>query len=162
MGTYRDLIPAELRRQRLDEAALDQELLSRGIGFVTDDPGRYVLLSLSRIPAYFVFWPTADSELLSNLSRLTSFTLFLPFMLYGLIRSIYLGRGLGYLQSPAALLVLVAALYTAIHLLSWALIRYRLPVDAVMVIFAGSAVVDIGERLRAGSLFGRKAAVQQG
>jgi hypothetical protein len=58
--------------------------------------------------------------------------------------------------------VLVAALYTAIHLLSWALIRYRLPVDAVMVIFAGSAVVDIGERLRAGSLFGRKAAVQQG
>jgi hypothetical protein len=56
--------------------------------------------------------------------------------------------------------VLVAALYTAIHLLSWALIRYRLPVDAVMVIFAGSAVVDIGERLRAGSLFGRKAAVQ--
>ena len=162
MGTYRDLIPAELRRQRLDEAALDQELLSRGIGFVTDDPGRYVLLSLSRIPAYFVFWPTADSELLSNLSRLTSFTLFLPFMLYGLIRSIYLGRGLGYLQSLAALLVLVAALYTAIHLLSWALIRYRLPVDAVMVIFAGSAVVDIGERLSAGSLFSRKLAAHQG
>lgn len=162
MGTYRDLIPAELRRQRLDEAALDQELLGRGLSFVTDDPGRYILLSLSRIPAYFVFWPTADSELLSNVARLTSFTLFLPFMLYGLVRSLYRGRGLAYLQSPAALLLLFATLYTAIHLLSWALIRYRLPVDAVMVVFAGSAMVDIGERLRLGSLFGRKVAAHQG
>ena len=28
------------------------------------------------------------------------------------------------------------ATYTAIHLLSWALIRYRLPVDAIALVFA--------------------------
>ncbi|MFZ0547951.1 MAG: glycosyltransferase family 39 protein [Candidatus Promineifilaceae bacterium] len=162
MGTYRDLIPAELRRQRLDEAALDQELLRRGIGFVTDDPVRYILLSISRIPAYFVFWPSADSGLLSNLSRLGSFTLFLPFMLYGLILSLYRVRGIRYLQSPEALLLLFALLYTAIHLLTWALIRYRLPVDAVMIVFAGSAVVDLWERFHLSARFAPKTAVQQG
>jgi 4-amino-4-deoxy-L-arabinose transferase-like glycosyltransferase len=147
MGTYRDLIPVEVRRLRLDEAALDQALLGRGIQFVLEDPGRYILLSLSRIPAYFVFWPSADSDTLSNVARLSSFTLFLPFMLYGLIRFFKQERGLAFLHNPAALLVLFALLYTAIHLLSWALIRYRLPVDAVMVIFAGSAVVELWHRL---------------
>ena len=51
MSTYADLIPVELRD--LDEATLDQELLGRGIGIVRGDPGRYGLLSLSRIPAPF-------------------------------------------------------------------------------------------------------------
>jgi hypothetical protein len=34
-----------------------------------------------------------------------------------------------------------------IHLLSWALIRYRLPVDAVLIVFAGLAFVDLYTRL---------------
>ncbi len=57
-GSYGDLIPEELRS--LDEAALDQALLRRGIQFIVDDPARYVLLSLSRIPPYFMFWPSSD------------------------------------------------------------------------------------------------------
>ena len=48
-------MPADL--QGMNEAQMDRELMRRGIGFVTDDPGRYVLLSLSRIPDYFEFWP---------------------------------------------------------------------------------------------------------
>ncbi len=56
MGTYEGLIPEELRH--LDEAALERELLSRGIQFILDEPGRYVMLSLSRIPPYFMFWPS--------------------------------------------------------------------------------------------------------
>ncbi len=80
-GGYLSLIPKELLK--LDEAALDQALLKRAIGFIADDPGRYLLLSLSRIPVYFIFWPSADSGLVSNLSRVASFGLFLPFMIYG-------------------------------------------------------------------------------
>ena len=56
MGSYQSLIPTELRN--LDEAALDQALLKRGLQFVIDDPIRYVLLSISRIPVYFMFWPS--------------------------------------------------------------------------------------------------------
>jgi hypothetical protein len=86
MGSYQDLIPPEVRNR--DEAALDQELMRRGLQFVIDDPGRYLLLSISRIPAYFMFWPSTDAGLISNLSRVLSFGLLWPFMLYGLVRSL--------------------------------------------------------------------------
>lgn len=128
-GAYQKLIPAELRG--LDEAALDNELLRRGIAFVVDDPVRYALLSLSRIPAYFQFWPSAKSGLLSNISRTGSFGLFLPFMLWGLWRG-FPRRWDG----PGALLLLFAVVYTGVHLLTWALVRYRLPVDAVLIPYA--------------------------
>jgi hypothetical protein len=140
MGSYQELVPRDLRA--LDEAALDQALLKLGIGFVLEDPGRYVLLSLSRIPSYFMFWPSKDSGMISNFSRVASFGLYLPFMIYGLILAIArLPRNLG------VLLLGFALLYTMIHLLSWVLIRYRLPVDAVLILFAGLAAYDIAERI---------------
>jgi 4-amino-4-deoxy-L-arabinose transferase-like glycosyltransferase len=141
MGTYQELIPTELRQ--LDEAALDQALLKRGVQFVLDDPIRYGLLSISRIPAYFMFWPSSDSEPISNLSRVLSFGLLWPFMAYGLIRALFKPRQSRRISSPIFLLVMFVILYTGIHLLSWALIRYRLPVDAVMLLFAGLAINDL-------------------
>lgn len=143
---YIALIPESLLQERLDEAALDQELLSRGLQFVFDDPGRYLLLSLSRIPAYFMFWPSADSGLLSNLSRMGSFGITLPLMLYGLWKAVRAQWSWQILQTPLFLLLLFAVLYTAVHLLTWALIRYRLPVDAVFLLFAGVATVDLIRR----------------
>jgi hypothetical protein len=145
-GEYQDLIPEELRN--LDEAALDQALLQRGLRFILDDPVRYVLLSISRIPVYFMFWPSKDSGLISNISRVASFGLLWPFMLYGLYRSIAKRKQslIVWLDSPTALLVLFVSIYSLIHLLSWSLIRYRLPVDAVLLIFAGLAAVDLADR----------------
>ena len=133
----------------MDEAALDQELLKRGLNFVREDPGRYALLSLSRIPVYFMFWPSQDSGLVSNLARVTSFGLLWPFMLYGvvlsfLVRPWSLPRLIG---APAFLLQMFLVVYTAVHVLTWTLVRYRVPVDAVLVIFAGLAFVDLFQRL---------------
>lgn len=150
-GDYQSLIPKELLH--LDEASLDRELLRRGIGFVVDDPGRYILLSISRIPVYFKFWPSHDSGLLSNIARVGSFGLLWPFMLYGLLYSFAhqfsLRRSdlLAFLASSRFLLILFFIIYSGIHLLSWALIRYRLPVDAVLVIFAGLALLDLISRI---------------
>lgn len=137
LGTYQDLIPPELRR--LDEPALEQALLARGLGFVRDDPGRYLLLSLSRIPVYFMFWPSAESGMVSNVSRVGSFGLFLPLMLAGLFYSLANRAVRRRSFGDASLLLLFAGLYTALHLLSWALVRYRLPVDAILLIYAGLA-----------------------
>lgn len=142
--TYQDLIPRELRR--LDEAALDQALLARAIGFIAADPARYLRLSLSRIPAYFMFWPDPDSGLVSNLTRVGSFGLSLPFMIYGLWRSLraWVRQKWGArLAAPELLLYLFVLAYTVIHLLTWALIRYRLPVDAVLILFAALGLGDI-------------------
>jgi 4-amino-4-deoxy-L-arabinose transferase-like glycosyltransferase len=146
-GEYFRLLPDEL--QHLNEAAKDQALLWRGLDFIFQDPIRYLNLSLSRIPAFFMFWPSPESTLISNVSRVASFGLMLPLMVYGLVAILFNHRVWidGRLKSPAMLLYLFFFFYTLIHLLSWALIRYRLPVDAVMLVFAGWAVVDIHQKL---------------
>jgi 4-amino-4-deoxy-L-arabinose transferase-like glycosyltransferase len=150
-GMYQRLIPDEIRG--MDEAALDQELLARGIQFVVQDPKRYMLLSLSRIPAYFTFWPSDESNWISNISRVASFGIMLPFMLYGLflgLRNNISEKGnrlLNLATSNQGLLILFIAIYSCIHILTWALIRYRLPVDAVLIPFAGLALTDIFRRI---------------
>jgi len=134
MGTYQDLIPPELRD--LNEAQLDGALLQRGIGFVIDDPVRYVRLSLTRIPVFFRFWPTADSSLLSNVTRIISFGLALPFMLVGMGLWVRDSNRRTVDWRTGGLLLLFAVVYSLVHLLSWALIRYRLPIDLVLLAFA--------------------------
>ncbi len=146
MGSYHSLIPEELLS--LDEAALDQELLKLGIGFVVEDPMRYLALSISRIPPYFTFWPSSSSSLISNISRVSSFGILLPFMLYGLYRS-YIERKKPLIMQPLFLMYMFIVIYTGIHVLTWTLIRYRLPVDALLVIFAGLAIVDLLGRVPA-------------
>jgi hypothetical protein len=146
MGSYEDLIPAELRD--LDEAALDQALLQRGIRFVVDEPVRYAQLSLSRIPAYFMFWPSSSSGMISNVARVSSFGILWPFMLYGLFYAVIRRTSSTFVTSPAFLLILFTMTYSFIHLLSWSLIRYRLPIDAVLLIFAGLAVWQLSKKLK--------------
>ena len=77
----------------------------------------------------------------------------LPFMLWGLILSakeVVSRKGKWFLNlifSSEGLLMLFAVIYSAIHLLTWALIRYRLPVDAVLIPFAGLAVANLIQRM---------------
>lgn len=156
--SYQELIPPELRD--LNEAQLDRALLARGLQFVRDDPSRYVLLSLSRVPVFFQFWPTPDSTRLSNMARLLSFGLFLPFMLYGLVLAIRDTRPSGPLRLSDAevnapglhlaylvLFLLFIITYTAIHLASWANVRYRLPVDVFLILFAAYGMDHLLRRL---------------
>jgi len=147
LGNYGDLIPPELKS--LDEAALDRALLLRGLQFVVDDPIRYFRLSLSRIPIYFMFWPSAGSSLMSNIVRVFSFGLLWPFMLYGSIVSLK-ERWQTQPSAHAAtrLLLVFVVVYTGIHILSWALIRYRLPVDSVLMLFAAVGFVDLSNMFR--------------
>jgi 4-amino-4-deoxy-L-arabinose transferase-like glycosyltransferase len=143
---YVALIPVELRR--LDEAALNDALMARGLGFVRSDPRRYVLLCLSRLEDYFMFWPSGRSSALSNVSRVLSFGLLLPLMLAGL----WLSRLHWRRWMP---LYLFAGSYVIVHLLSWALIRYRLPVDAVLLVFAGLAADPLANATRRWALLRR-------
>ncbi len=147
---FQPLLVAEIPQELygMSEAEMNDALLARGLGFILEDPGRYLLLCLSRIPVYFKFWPSPESSLLSNISRTLSFGLFLPFMLYGLYLS---GKRSTLNINRLVLLYLFILVYSGIHLLSWALIRYRLPVDAVLIPFAGLGLSDLYARF-----FGRK------
>lgn len=147
---YGDLLPKEVLS--LNEAEMDKALFSRGVGFVLDDPGRYMQLSLSRTREYFKFWPSTDSSTISNVSRVASFGLFLPLMIYGVIlagvRSVR-SKDEEW-QSRVWLLLGFVGLYSLMHLLTWTLIRYRLPVDAFLLLFAAYGIADLLQRLGTG------------
>ena len=134
----------------LNEAELNARLTAAGIRFVLEDPGRFALQTLDRFRNYYRFWPEKTSLPISNISRVLSFGLYLPFMLYGLYLSCRLlwkrERGPDFSHN-VALLYLYAITYSASHLLTWAMHRYRLPVDAVMMVFVGLAWTDLARRL---------------
>ncbi len=132
-------MPQDITPKPQNEAQWDRVLMARGIQFIVDEPGRYALLSLSRIADYFMFWPSPETTLIHNLGRVLSFGLFLPLIVYGLWLSRRAWRRL-------TLLYLFIGFYTLLHLLTWSMVRYRLPVDAVFLIFAGIAVIDLVQR----------------
>jgi 4-amino-4-deoxy-L-arabinose transferase-like glycosyltransferase len=145
MGNYLELLPKDMKG--MDEAAMDSELLKRGMTFVKENPGQYILLSLSRIPILFDFLPSKESSWISNITRVTSFGFALPFMIYGIwlsIRSIMKAKG-PFFDTPIALILGFGVIYSGIHILTWTLVRYRLPIDALFLVFAGLALSKLSQ-----------------
>jgi hypothetical protein len=149
--SYGELIPAELRT--LNEGAMDRALLKRGIGFVVADPVRYVRLSASRVSEYFRFWPSPNAGVVSNSARVLSFGLCLPFLLAGLAISLAKSDSIPgsseRTRNSVLFVIVIASLYTLLHLLSWTLIRYRLPIDAITVPFTALGMTAAYDRLAA-------------
>jgi 4-amino-4-deoxy-L-arabinose transferase-like glycosyltransferase len=136
-GSWVAPIPPELLS--LSEPEITNELLKRGIQNVLADPGRFFLLTLSRIKFFFTFWPTADTGLINNLGRVFSFGIMLPFMLAGLYLSLPYWR-------KALPLYLFLVIHLGVYLVSWVMIRYRIPADTVLLVFGGLAIIRIAER----------------
>jgi 4-amino-4-deoxy-L-arabinose transferase-like glycosyltransferase len=147
-STYLSLIPADYHR--LNEADLDKALLREGIQFIREDPLRYLSLSASRLPALFMFWPSPESGIISNFLRVTSFGLLWPFMLYGLLAAFFQMSKLNHINLKPALILVSSfmAFYTLLHLFSWSLVRYRLPIDAVLLVFAGFGLLSLAYRFK--------------
>lgn len=145
-------VPPEL--DGLNEAQLDKELMQRGIGFVLADPVRYLQLSVSRVVTYFEFWPTPETSFINNVGRVGSIGLFLPFMLAGIGLALRqggprtAGGWLAFLQSPVAMTVLFMIIYSALHIFTWAIPRYRLPVDAVALPYVALALSKLARTIR--------------
>ena len=132
-------VPEELRGQ--NEAQLDRALTQRAIEFIREDPKRYFLLTLDKTLEFFWFWPSSESSRISNLNRVLSFGLYLPFMVLGFILSV--SRWRSFLP-----LYLFIAIHTGLHLLSWPAPRYRLSVDAVSMIFAALALLELSRQFK--------------
>jgi len=132
-------VPEELAGQ--NEAELDRALTQRGIEYILTDPERYVWLTLDKTLEYFKFWPSSESSRISNLNRVLSFGLYLPFMFLGLCLSLSRWRSF-------VALYLFIVIHTGIHLLSWPAPRYRLSVDAVLMVFAGLAIYELAKYIK--------------
>lgn len=145
-------LPQELLGRGLNEAQWDRALMTRGIGFVLAEPIRYFRLSASRLLDYFEFWPT-ETTLLHNAGRLLSFTLFLPAFVAGIWTAAHQNRRqsqdrVALWRQPAGLIFLFMLFYTVLHIFTWAMPRYRLPVDAVAMPFAALALQVAGQWAR--------------
>ena len=140
-------LPAELVDQGLNEAQWDRELMRRGMGFVLAEPGRYLLLSLSRVRDYFEFWPTPDSSLALQPGRVLSIGIFLPFMICGIYLT-FRPKCIRVDRQPAIFLLVFMVFYSLLHIFTWAMSRYRLPVDAVALPFAALVIAELMERMK--------------
>jgi 4-amino-4-deoxy-L-arabinose transferase-like glycosyltransferase len=136
------VIPVPEQLAGMNEAELDRALTQRGLAFILADPKRSLFLNLDKTLEYVRFWPSSDSSRISNLNRMLSFGLYLPFMVLGLGLSISRWRSF----VPFYVFMLV---HTGIHLLSWPSPRYRLPVDAILMVFAGLALIEMAKHLNA-------------
>ncbi len=132
-------IPDDL--QGADEVTINDELMRRGLLEIAAEPGRFLLLSLSRLQMFFLFYPRPESSVFSNIARTFSFGISLPFMVAGLAISFREWR-------RWLLVYLFIAAYIFIHIISWAQIRYRMPVDMALIPFAALALVTLAGWLR--------------
>jgi 4-amino-4-deoxy-L-arabinose transferase-like glycosyltransferase len=137
----RVVVPVPLELKGKNEAQLDRALTRRGVEFILADPQRYLRLTLDKTLEFFWFWPSSDSSRIGNLNRVLSFGLYLPFMLLGLYLSLSRWRNF-------VVLYLFIFIHTTIHLLSWPAPRYRLTVDAVSMVFAALAVLELVRQLK--------------
>jgi hypothetical protein len=147
-------LPDDLMQGRwLTEPEWDRSLMGRGIGFVVAEPGRFALLTMGRLSDLFIFWPTHDTPLLHNVGRLVSFAAALPFMILGSVLATRECRQqasswMDFLCAPPMILLGFCLFYALLHVLTWAMPRYRVPVDAVMMPFAALGVIAVYQVLR--------------
>jgi len=132
-------IPGDL--QGANEVDLSNELMRRGWKNVLADPARFMHLSQDRLRTWLVFYPMAQSSPFSNVARTVSFGVCLPFMVMGMLISLREWRRWILLYS-----FIIA--YTFVHVISWVQIRYRMPVDAALIVFAALALVAVADLLR--------------
>ena len=134
-----------------NDAIITNTLMKMGIENVLKDPLDFASLTLTRLREFFKFWPSSDSNLTANVMRVVSFGVLWPFMVLGLIVTRKMWRDL----LP---LYLFCLLHTGVYAISWTLIRYRIPLDIVLIPFAAFALYELALKVKPI----RKMAVQKG
>jgi hypothetical protein len=96
--------------------------------FIIENPRRFAELCLIRfIQLWKVYSPRVP--LIDNLAVIGSFGLALPFFLIQVIRS-------GWRRGPEMLLVLIVLCHTAVHVVYTSIVRYRIPIEPLVIILA--------------------------
>jgi len=132
-------IPADVLALKND-VLITNALLRMGIHNVLANPGDFMMLTLTRLREFFLFWPTEDSTLAANVLRVGSFGVIVPFALYGFIINLRRFQEL----APIYLFFLV---HTGIYAVTWTMIRYRVPLDPFFILFAAHTLSLLYHRL---------------
>lgn len=134
-----------------NDAIITNTLLRMGLANVRADPVHFARLTVTRLREFFTFWPTSDSDTMANALRVLSFGWLAPLSAVGLAVCARRWRDL----MPLYLFMFI---HTGIYAVSWTMIRYRMPLDAVLVLFGAVVVERIVGRWRAVPAEGSRAA----
>lgn len=123
-----------LRDRYPDEAERDQAFYRQGIEFVQADPARFIWLSLSKAVYLWHLWPQpmtdqGHPEALVILGSVLSYGVLLLPALIGLGRALSRRR-------EAWLVLLFCLSYSAVHALYISKVRFRLPLDTFVIVYA--------------------------
>ncbi len=128
-------------------AVRDSVLFQMGLRYASSDPGRFVRLSAAKALNFWRLYPQPMTEVQTAEGKekwlsLLSYGLLLPFGAVWLARS--LGRSGG-----ARLILLVLISYTLVHAAFISKVRFRVPVDPYILVYAAGAILAIVDALRA-------------
>ena len=102
------------------------------------DPVAFLRLTMTRLRELFLFWPTTESSLTANTLRVLSFGLLVPFVVAGFLWRLSEWRQL-------APIYLFVGTHVGIHAVTWSMVRYRVPLDPFLILFASCALVSAWE-----------------
>lgn len=131
-------IPPEILALQND-AAITNRLLLLGIQNVWQDPRHFVELTLDRTAIFFSCLPSRGSNTTENLLRMASFGWVFPTAVVGTWISRHAWRAL----LPVYLLIV---LHTGVHLVTWSMVRYRVPLDPLFIMFSAVTLVGLWDR----------------
>ncbi|MBD3367617.1 MAG: hypothetical protein GF405_05530 [Candidatus Eisenbacteria bacterium] len=140
-------VPEDLAeaRKTTPPGAWDQMCMDRGLEYVRDDPGRFVSLYLQKLVNYYRFYPDTIEKNEFTGSRTTWIALLTsgPAIILGLAGMWLARRKWRELLPAYAVVILYSLLYPAFT----TCVRYRLPLDAYLLLFAAAALAYIGRRM---------------
>ena len=140
----RDRETAEIDAAYPDEVERDHVYFRLALDNIRANPGRFLTLSARKALNLWRLYPAPVSmplDFKKKLSSILSYGLLLPFCLYWLFRNLRRNRG-------ARLVFLFFLAYTLLHAVFISKVRFRLPLDTLVVLMAVGGIGDVAKKLR--------------
>jgi hypothetical protein len=132
--------PPELYPNEAERSAMFK---ADAVQFIYDNPHRFIELCFIRlIELWKVYSPRV--RLLHSLGIIASFGLILPFFFIQVIRC-------GWRSPPEILMLLIVASHTAVHMIFTSIVRYRIPIEPLIIVIALQGFSWFVDRLRRGA-----------
>jgi|GEM_PF-1792549 len=117
----------------LSPAEADKTFYREGIAFITGHKREYARLLGKRLVHFWRFFPLVATKTNKIIALLTSGWI-IPLGFLGMALS-----WRGYWRASSLLILLIFS-FTVVHMVFWAMIRYRVPIDPFVIIFAGFSI----------------------
>ena len=117
----------------LSPAEADKTFYREGLAFITGHKLEYMRLLGKRLVHFWRFYPIVATKTNKIIALLTSGWI-IPLGFLGMVLSWH-----AYWRTTSLLILLIFS-FTATHMIFWAMIRYRVPIDPFVIVFAGFSI----------------------